>query len=243
MRTPRDCDKDTEKVLGEFLERLEELEDNRLRDRAALEELQVSEGDSSSGFPYGNGRFFRSATDVRTYLKDHNLLNIDFGGFLCPYSVLVRVKEHMDGLGSLGDVVKRKKDIKGLKLSEPEARVIYSHASMLPCLFTGDPTDKSEIGTLPKYSKWRNKSNQTGLAYSIEKFLPSVQRKGTLLINQRYGSSRVLGIVAKEMLIKSIDFITQLVRWVDDTYSLLTAGGNTAEYCWWIVTRVIRTIF
>ena len=241
--TARMRDEDTENALGEMLSRIEDLEELRTKDRMALEELQTSQEGSSSGFPYGTGQHFRSATDIRTYLKDNNLLNIDFGGFLCPYSVLVRVKEHMDGIGSLGDVVKRKKDIKGLKISEPEARVIYSHTSMLPCLFTGDPSDKSEIGTLPKYSKWRHKSTQTGLAYSIEKFLPSVQRKVSLLINQRYGTSRVLGIVAKDMLMKSIDFLNHLVRWVDDTYSLLTAGGNTAEDCWWIVTRVVRTIF
>ena len=45
------------------------------------------------------------------------------------------------------------------------------------------------------------------------------------------------------MLLKSIDFITQLVCWIDDTYSLLTAGGNTAEDCWWVVTKVVRAIF
>ena len=44
------------------------------------------------------------------------------------------------------------------------------------------------------------------------------------------------------MTLKAIGFISTLVRWIDDTYELLLAGGNVKEDVWWITTRVIRSI-
>ena len=44
-------DADTEDCLGDLLERIEDLEDNRRRDRTLLEELQASQG-GSDAFPY-----------------------------------------------------------------------------------------------------------------------------------------------------------------------------------------------
>ena len=40
-----------------------------------------------------------------------------------------------------------------------------------------------------------------------------------------------------------VNFVSNLVRWVDDTYEYLLAGGNSKEYVWSITTRVIRSIF
>ena len=45
------------------------------------------------------------------------------------------------------------------------------------------------------------------------------------------------------MALGLVEFVSALVRWVDDTYQYLLAGGNFNEYVWWITTRVIRSIF
>ena len=40
-----------------------------------------------------------------------------------------------------------------------------------------------------------------------------------------------------------VKFVSDLVRWVDETYESLFAGENVKEYVWWITTRMIRSIF
>ena len=45
------------------------------------------------------------------------------------------------------------------------------------------------------------------------------------------------------MALRSVDFVSDLVRWFDDTYYYLLAVGNVKEDVGWIITRVIRSIF
>ena len=44
------------------------------------------------------------------------------------------------------------------------------------------------------------------------------------------------------MALRSVEFVSDLVRWVDDTYESLLTGGNFKENVWWITTRVIISI-
>ena len=125
-----------------------------------------------------------------------------------------------------------------MNISEDEAISIFSHSSVLPPILGGNKTSKSEIGTLPSYEKWREKKTQSGLAFEIEKFLPLVQSDVTSIIRVQYRSHSTLSALADRLLLKAIDFVNQFVRWVDDTYLLLQAGGNPKDDCWWIVTRV-----
>ena len=45
------------------------------------------------------------------------------------------------------------------------------------------------------------------------------------------------------MALRSVEFVSAILRWVDDTYESLLAVGNVEEDVWWINTRVIRSIF
>ena len=45
------------------------------------------------------------------------------------------------------------------------------------------------------------------------------------------------------MDLSSVEFVSDLFRWVDDTYEYIMTVGNVKEYVWWITTRVIRSIF
>ena len=49
--------------------------------------------------------------------------------------------------------------------------------------------------------------------------------------------------MATETDIRLVEFVSALVRWVDDTYESLIYGGTVKEYVCWITTRVIRSIF
>ena len=44
------------------------------------------------------------------------------------------------------------------------------------------------------------------------------------------------------MALRSVDFVSALVRWVDDTYESLHDRGNVKEDVWWIIARVIISI-
>ncbi len=74
----------------------------------------------------------------------------------------------MDGVGSVADYLKKKKDAIGVKLSEDEALVTYSFQDTAPPMFGGTKTDKSSIQSLPTPAKWRQRQNMSGLAYEIE---------------------------------------------------------------------------
>ena len=52
-----------------------------------------------------------------------------------------------------------------------------------------------------------------------------------------------LAIMATKMLDVSISFIGWFIQWVDNTQSVLVAGGNQTSDVWWIMTRVMRAIF
>ena len=46
-----------------------------------------------------------------------------------------------------------------------------------------------------------------------------------------------------EMALSSVEFFSDLVYWVDDTFESLLDGRTVKEDVWWITTRVIRSIF
>ena len=47
----------------------------------------------------------------------------------------------------------------------------------------------------------------------------------------------------KEIDLRLVELVSALVRWIDDTYESLLAGGNIKEYVWCITIRVIRSTF
>ena len=59
----------------------------------------------------------------------------------------------------------------------------------------------------------------------------------------QYQSYPPLRALATKMTLEAIGFISDLVRWIGDTYELLLLGGNVKEDVWWITIRVIRYIF
>ena len=70
-----------------------------------------------------------------------------------------------------------------------------------------------------------------------------VHRDIKLIIAEKYNHHPSLTALAIDMALRLVEFVSDLVHWVDDTYESLLAGGNAKEGVWWITTRVIRSIF
>ena len=93
------------------------------------------------------------------------------------YNVLLRLlDDNIKETNTIQAILKVRRDLKDLNLSEDEVMAIHTHSELLPPIFGGKRTTSSEIGSLPAYVKWRNKANMTGLAYNMEKNFPMVER-------------------------------------------------------------------
>ena len=73
--------------------------------------------------------------------------------------------------------------------------------------------------------------------------LDPVHQDIKLIIAEQYQRHPSLKSLATEMDIRSVEFVSALVSWVDYIYKSLLAGGNVKEYVWCITTRAIRSIF
>ena len=70
-----------------------------------------------------------------------------------------------------------------------------------------------------------------------------VHRDIKLIIMDQYQSHMSLKGLATEMDLRLVEFVSVLVRWVDDIFESLFDEVNGKEDVWWIATRVIRSIF
>ena len=168
---------------------------------------------------------------------------MDFGGFADVYNVFIRMHSKSKGETSMEEHFKHKKDIKALSLSEAEATSFYSFTITAPAPFHGKKSKKSDIPSLDTPEKWKNKKLMIGAGYDMEKMLEQVHQEVRLIIELAYQDFPALSALANTILLKSIEFAASFVRWTDDTYESLTAGGNLKDDVWWITTKVMRSIF
>ena len=210
--------------------RIESLE-SRLETGSDKVEVQTDDGKSM---------LLRSSVDVLAYLEAIRALDVDFGGFADVYNFFLRIHVKCTGEGDLEKVVKLKKDVQSLQISENEAFAIHTHSSILPAIFnSGKATKKSEIGPLQAFKSWRIKGTQFGLAYSIEKYLPLVEKDVRAIIDHEYGNFPELKNKAREMAMESKACINVIISWVDDTHTELIDAGNPPDNVWWIITWVL----
>ena len=143
----------------------------------------------------------------------------------------------------MAEVMKQKKDLAILKMQEDEAIIVYTFQVVVPSLFGGKRTTKSDISYLPKYEKWRDKILNIGLGYELEKMLYLIHCDIKLIPAEKYQRHPYLKVLATEMSLRQVQFVSALIRWVDGTYESFLAGGNVKEDVWWITTMAIRLIF
>ena len=72
---------------------------------------------------------------------------------------------------NFSEVLKHKEYLASLNMSGDEVMTVYNFSIVSPGLFGGKHSTKLDIGHLPEYIKWRNKSFQMVLGYDINKML------------------------------------------------------------------------
>ena len=65
----------------------------------------------------------------------------------------------------------------------------------------------------------------------------------SLIIELAYNEFPAITALANVILLKSVEFVSVFVHWIDNTFESLTAGGNLKEDVWWITTKVMMSIF
>ena len=86
----------------------------------------------------------------------------------------------------------------------------------------------------------------TGLAYNITTGLSYVLREVQHIISLVYGQDPCLAhvmVCATAQAVEAQGFLTEFVKFIDETYEQLVSGGNPPVDLWWIITRVIQRVF
>ena len=130
-----------------------------------------------------------------------------------------------------------------LNIFEDETITVYTFSIVALGLFGDKCSSKSDIRPFPDYAKWHNNSLRPGLGYIIDIMLNPFHQDIMMIIAVQYQHYPPLWVLATEMTLKAVKFISDIDRWIDDTYELLLMGGNIKGYVWWITTQGIRSIF
>ena len=77
----------------------------------------------------------------------------------------------------------------------------------------------------------------------IKRAIDNHKRHWYALVTQLYQHQPRVKHLANEVLQKSIDFLLGLITWVDDTHDSLVNGGQKTEDVWWIISKVLKSIF
>ena len=94
---------------------------------------------------------------------------VDSGGFTRPYNILTCIQQRLKGEETFVEVVKHKKYLASLNISEDETITVNTFSIFVLGFFGGKCSTKSDIRPLPYYAKWCNKSLYTGIRYDIGK--------------------------------------------------------------------------
>ena len=221
---------------------IQELRKERVADHLHIESLKSHISAGKEEITVGSHKIC-SAHDLLALFQNEGAKAVDFGGFINVYNYFIRIHSRSKGETSMEEHYKHKKDIKSLNLSEDEATVFYSFTITAPAPFHGKKNKKLDILALDTAKKWKNKKLLIGVSYEIERTLDQVHQDISLIIELAYNEFPSIAALANVIVLKSVEFVSAFVRWMDDTFESLTAGGNLKEDVWWITTKVMRSIF
>ena len=232
--------RDLEDLYRDFQSMQQQLKEDAARISSLESKLKLNE----ISYRLTSGTTLRGSADVSTWLAKIGASDIDFGGFCDVYTLFVRIQKCIEGVESVADYLKKKKDAMGVKLSEDEAFVLYGFQDTAPPIFGGVKTEKTAIALLASYAKWRVRSQNTGLAFTIENELQQIEDTIRSIIYTNYQSlhSDLLSL-AGEVITTAVSFARKFVSWVDSTYETMIHGGNAEKDVWELLSRVMRALF
>ena len=123
----------------------------------------------------------------------------------------------------------------------------HSFTQNLPAFFGKDSSNsRVSSGTrmLPamlKYEAWKGIAGGEGAAYELQELVRTC--KDSLLNTQRELLSGEALLVANEMLMESVEFLSLLRTWVSTTMTQFTDKGHQEDDSWILMSRAIRAIF
>ena len=90
-----------------------------------------------------------SPQDIKAHLVATNSERVDFGGFVCLYNILTHIQHRLKVEETFAEVVKHKKYLASLNMSEDEAIKVYTLSTVIPGFFCGKRSTKSDIRAFP----------------------------------------------------------------------------------------------
>ena len=202
------------------------------------------------------GKVFSSVHDVRSFLSAQGP-NVSHGGFIDIFNMYKRLSViHGGGIfsGSSSahedsEDVKYRKSLQDVSLSEDEhvVELTFENRWIIPKIFLSsnhsNKTAKTELIGLPTYSSWKNRSDDTGTGYFILRQMENQSVHWNAIIESTYSDFPEIRLLAAEVKQKSSTFIRSLDTWIEATYDNLVSGGQDSKDVWWIITKVMRSLF
>ena len=103
-----------------ILERnIEDLEMYWIADRLFIDGLESLINDGADELRFCEF-IIRSPQEIQAHLVATNCEGVDFGGFVWPYNILTRIQQRLKGEETFAELVKHKKDLAILNVSEDE---------------------------------------------------------------------------------------------------------------------------
>ena len=182
----------------------------------------------------------RSAADLKTYFRVNGAPpTLNYAGFVDVFILLERVRLYKNpnllGTPAKNDPNKKRIDAEKLKLTVDETITIRTHGIAVPSIFgVHKSTMKSELSLLPDYKSWRDRSHMTGLASDITTDLSYVIREVQHIITLVNGQDPRLAhlmVCATAQAVEAQGFLTEFVKFVEETYEQLVSRGNPQLIC------------
>ena len=98
----------------------EELDMDTIDDRLCIDGLD-SRTNSGANELWVGEVIIRSPQYLKAHLLYTNCEGLNFVGLVCPYNILTRIQQRLEGEDTLTEVVKYKKELSSLKMFEDEA--------------------------------------------------------------------------------------------------------------------------
>ena len=147
------------------------------------------------------------------------------------------------------DNLKSKSLSAGLGLSQATTNLICLNDQKFPSLFCGkSKSGLSTFGTI-KWSDWKQPGPiPGGISHDIMDNISDVKNRFQQAIDLQFTSSSrddsLWKLLCSRMLEVSVEFVSRLVRYIDDMmHNLVDCAGNDKDQAWRIVMKAVQRIF